>query len=134
LMKQHGLALYYDHVLEIVEIIKKKYQVVLCSDASHMMADPIAKRIQPMRVFLSDKLGCYKGAKDGRFFSTMLQEFKIEPEEVLHIGDGAGDIRGAALNGIDSCLIRRQDNIWKEQEKSTYMIQDFLELKQILIL
>lgn len=132
LMKNHGLAPYFEHVPEVVKELKQKYQVILSSDASHMMADPVIEKVKPDAVFISDDLGCYKGTPEGAFFQKVLQKLSIKPQEILHIGDGVGDIRGAYLCGIDSCLVNRSKKQWTQDYQPSYQISDFSELRKIL--
>lgn len=133
LMLNHGMAPYFEHVPEVLAELKQNYTIIISSDASHLMADPIIARLQPNHAFISDDLGCYKGTVGGVFFQEVLQKLEIEPEEVLHIGDSVGDIRGAHLCGIDSCWVNRAKKQWKNEYKPTYEIHDFNELRQILL-
>lgn len=132
IMRQHGLAPFFIEVPLVLQELRKQYTIIISSDASHLMADPIVTKVQPARAFISDDLKSYKGDPKGVFFQKVLEELKLEPNQVLHIGDSSGDVIGATLSGIDSCWLNRTHKRWNRKENPTYEIASLNELKQLL--
>ncbi|MBE5963099.1 MAG: HAD family hydrolase [Lachnospiraceae bacterium] len=132
IMYEHGFSPFFEEVLEVLQEVKQKLPVFICSDASHLMADPIVEQLDLSGVYISDDLMYYKGDEKGRFFETVLLETKIDRKKILHIGDSMADIEGAKRSGMDACLIHRSKNRVVCTVKPDYQITNMHELLSIL--
>nr|WP_319487632.1 HAD family hydrolase [uncultured Caproiciproducens sp.] len=132
LMYQHSKAPFYHEVLDCIKKLRKRYQIILSSDSSHLMVDELIGKIDPDSAFISDDLRSYKGDKNGKFFSCVLSHLDADPNEILHIGDSTADVFGAHKAGIPSCWINRDNRRWNSTIQPDYIIKDFNDLKDIL--
>lgn len=133
LMYQHGFAPFYEEVPALMDRIAKDFTIIISSDASHLMIEPIIGKLKADRVFISDDLECYKGDHSGKFFQTVLDEMNIEPDKILHIGDSSADIIGADSVGMDSCWINREQRTWKGSIAPDYIIHSLNDILRIII-
>ncbi len=124
----HGKAPYYDDVWETLDYIKGHYRVILSSDSSHSMADSIIDRVKPEYAFISDDLHCYKGEKDGRFFTIVADKLQVPLEAILHIGDSNSDIIGAKEAGARAVWLNRAGRQWTSTIQPNYEIGSLKEL------
>ncbi len=128
LFLNHGKAPYYDDVWETLDYIKRYYRVILSSDSSHTMADPIIDKVKPEYAFISDDLHCYKGEKKGRFFTIVADKLQVPVEAILHIGDSNSDIIGAKEAGARAVLLNRVGRQWTSTIQPNYEIGSLKEL------
>lgn len=132
LMQEHSKAPFYDEVLPYLKRISKKHKIVLSSDSNHIMVDNIIKQVPCEEVFISEDLCCYKEDSQGRFFHKVLERLKINPSDIIHIGDSAADIIGADKAGIATCWLNRGDCIWNNRVQPNHMINDLNGLSDII--
>lgn len=137
ILKNHSLAPLYEDVVSVLRELKKRFRLVLSSDASPLMAEGVLKRLEEAgitfeKVFLSDELKAWKGGPDRRFFSEVCRELKVKPEEILHIGDSVSDISGASKSGLHSCLISRDYRPYKGKAQPDYRINGLSEIAKLL--
>ncbi|MNI73897.1 dUMP phosphatase [compost metagenome] len=65
-------------------------------------------------------------------FTEVIAYYGVQPEEILHIGDSASDVLGAARAGIRSCWINRTGSSWKHTVQPDYTVSNLEELYPIL--
>ena len=134
LLFQHSQSPFYDDVKACVDALCGRFRIVLCSDSDHLMTDTLIGKMPHEYAFISDDLNSYKGGPDGKFFSCVLEKLCVEPDEMLHIGDGTGDIVGAHRAGIRTCWLNRNAAGWTHPIKPDYTIHSLCELEDILLL
>ncbi len=83
-------------------------------------------------VFISEKYKSYKGSNEGRIFDIVINHYKSEKDEILHIGDSTSDIKGSNGKGIDSCWINRNGRTWESEILPTFEIKNLRELYDVL--
>lgn len=132
ILMSHTDAPFYPDALPCIEKVRMKYNILLCADSSHSMADKIIERIKPEHVFLSDDINSYKRSEDGVFFSIVLSLLNIKPDEMLHVGDSASDVVGAGRAGITTVWLNRTGRVWIDAEPPHYTIRSLDELPGIL--
>ena len=96
------------------------------------MIKPLLEIFKYEHAFLSEDLEVYKIDEKGRFFDQILEKTKVNPKEIIHVGDGLADILGANRSGITSCWINRDGKEWDNAIKPDYTITNMLELNRIL--
>ena len=83
------------------------------------------------KVFASEELRAYKAHP--RFFSQVLEFYKLEPANILHIGDSKMDILTPGRMGLQTCWLNRSDNLtWNYDVKPDYEVESLLEILDIL--
>lgn len=128
LMYQHGQAPFFEEALDVINKLKNEYVVIVSSDASRSMVDPLLEKCKVKTAFISDDICCYKGETSGKFFEIVISKLKIKPEEILHIGDSFADIIGAKKAGIDCCWINRNNRQWNYDVMPNYTIHNLNEI------
>ena len=128
LAKSHNGSELYPESLEVLNELKKKKNVCIISDTDTIMINSLITTFGIKKVYLSQDYQVYKFDRSGILFKTALKDFHINPEEMLHIGDGVNDVLGANLVGAHSVWINRNNKLWKEEEKPTYEIGSLKEL------
>jgi len=134
LLYQHSQAPLYDDVLSCLKLVHERYKIILSSDSNHLMIDNLTKYFIYDKVFISDDLYSYKASPDGKFFSTVIKQLNVNPNEIIHIGDSSSDITGAFRAGINSCWLNRTSDKWKNIITPDYIIESLSELHEILSL
>ena len=128
LAESHNGSALYPESLEVINELKKNKNVCIISDTDTIMINSLITTFGINKVYISQDYQAYKFDKSGILFKTALKEFNINPEEMLHIGDGINDVLGANRVGADSVWINRNNKIWKEEEKPTYEIRSLKEI------
>jgi FMN hydrolase / 5-amino-6-(5-phospho-D-ribitylamino)uracil phosphatase len=132
LFKEHGRAEVFQDALDLFRQLDSSYRVWISSDTDRDMILPLLSHFKHERSFLSEEIGAYKQDEQGRFFEHILNDTKVRPEEILHVGDGLADIIGAKRAGIDACWINRENKEWSHNVAPDYTIQSLLELLDIV--
>ena len=96
------------------------------------MITPLLKLFEYEYAFLSEDIKSYKIDEKGRFFNHILEVTGVNPQEIIHIGDGLADIIGANRSGITTCWINREGKKWENPVKPDYTIKNLMELNKIL--
>ncbi len=109
----------YPDVLDTLEKLKAHgLRLCICSNWDKRLLS-VLEEIKLIHhfdeIFISSIIGFEK--PDTRVFTTMLDTLKIEPHELLHIGDSAiDDIQGAASAQVDALIIRRPNRPFQQDE------------------
>jgi FMN hydrolase / 5-amino-6-(5-phospho-D-ribitylamino)uracil phosphatase len=96
------------------------------------MITPLLGFFKHEYAFLSEDIRAYKQDEQGRFFKHILQTTGVNPQKVIHVGDGLADILGAKRAGISSCWVNRENIEWTHPIKPDYIIQSLAELESII--
>ncbi|WP_079490971.1 HAD family hydrolase [Maledivibacter halophilus] len=131
-IEEHGFAELYEDSNEFIEIVGKDYPICLVSDADIEMVRPLLEKFNFDMVFISEQIKSYKKDKEGTIFKKVLEHYKVEPEEVIHIGDTSSDILGANRVGITTCWINRNNYMWKYEVNPMHEIRTLLEVLPLL--
>ena len=128
LAKAHGQSLFYPDSLLFLEKVRQKHRTCVITDADFLMVKEVLSKVKFDRVFVSEKYKAYKSDRRGTLFKAAFDEFKIQPHEMLHIGDGYSDVVGAKQAGADAAWINRGMFEWKHEIKPDYVVTSLLEL------
>lgn len=132
LAKAHGKSLFYRDSLPFLETVRQNHHTCLISDADLIMIEGILERVKFDQIFISEKYRTYKFDDAGLLFRAAFEEFKIEPHEMLHIGDGYSDVTGAKKAGADAAWINRWGLEWNHEIRPDYIITSLLELLDVI--
>jgi FMN phosphatase YigB (HAD superfamily) len=92
------------------------------------MVEEILSRVKFDQFYISEKYKACKFDNSGTLFKAALDEFKISPHEMLHIGDGYSDVVGAKQAGADAAWINRRGWDWNHEIRPGYIVTSLLEL------
>jgi len=107
-----------------------KYPVCLSTDADFDMLENINDIYPFNNRFISEELQVYK--PNPLFFKHVLNQYKVKPENILHIGDSKSDIMTPTKLGIQTCWLNRRDLKWKDATKPNFEVKTLLEILDIL--
>lgn len=65
-------------------------------------------------------------------FKEVLKHYKVEPEEIIHVGDGYSDVVGANRVGIRTCWLNRDGSKWSHEIAPGYIVNSLFDLAPIL--
>ena len=123
-VRQTGKELY-----ELALAIGKK--VIITSDM-YLPLDFIKKVLEKngykghSKVYLSSE--CFKTKSTGKLYKEVLKDLKIEPEELVHIGDNyVSDVEAAKSLGINSVWLPRTINVMMDLSWTNYLTIMFSE-------
>ena len=132
ILAQHARAPFFVEVLECVKQFSESCRLVLCSDASPVMLGEAVRSLPFEQIFLSEQLRCYKGEAGGIFFHRVCRKLGIQPVQLLHVGDSAADVDGAAQAGVCSCWLNRTGGRFTGAAAPDYEVRDLRGLADIL--
>ena len=103
---------YYPEVLEVLEKLKGKYELIIISNASREFLDVGARKI---RKYFSKVFSCpseFKSVKNPRTYLEICETLKILPEEVAHFGDNFKlDYVYPKSARMNACLVDRNGEL-----------------------
>ena len=103
---------FLDHHRAVLAGLKETYRLGVCSNFSHSETAHRVLRVAGLddlmdAVLISDAVGFRKPAPE--IFEETLKALKVEPDELLHVGDRLGaDVAGPAALGIRTAWIVRR--------------------------
>ncbi len=122
----------FDEVTEVIAELRNKYKVFIGSNTDNDVLDAVMKKneVSVDKVYTSENLRCYK--PNSAFFSKILDDNALKPEEVIFIGDSiSDDIVGPNALGIKTVLIDREGS--GNDAGQDYTISNLSELIDILV-
>lgn len=130
LASEHAAAPMFEDVQDFMKGIGEKYPICLVSDADEDMILPLLSQFNFDHIFVSETNQCYK--VNSKLFHKLIEHYQLEPQEILHIGDGYSDVAGAKNSGIVSCWLNRGKREWSHELKPDYIVQDLREVIELL--
>jgi len=112
--------------------IQDKYTYCISSDADNDMIEGLNILKNSDKVFTSENLQAYKMSEQNIFFKTIIDYYRIQPHEMIHIGDSAADIVNPKRLGITACWINRNKANWRNDIKPDYVVESLDELSDLL--
>ncbi|MFC1952921.1 HAD family hydrolase [Chloroflexota bacterium] len=122
----------YTDSIPFLNSVGKRYLICLASDADDEMLGGLKQIYTFDDIFTSERLCVYKSNGDGRFFNSIIDHYKVKPEEIIHIGDGRREIIGANKVGIITCWLNRVDMKWLHEIKPDYEVKSLIEAASVL--
>lgn len=123
----------YPEVKEVLEKLKEKYLVLIGSNTDNDVFESVMKKneIAVHKVYTSENLKCYK--PDRRFFTQILEDNGLSPEDVIFVGDSiTDDILGPKEVGMKTVWIDR-NGIGGEKGQD-FTIHDLSEIFEVEVL
>lgn len=131
-LEEHNFAAPYKDTIDFFQALTGKVKVCLVSDADAVMLVHLLKQFTFDKVFMSENIKAYKNDPQGRMFNAVIRHYQLDPNRMLHIGDGNGDIAGANRAGIQSCWINRTGTAWCYEEKPLFEVSSLTEVMQLI--
>lgn len=127
-----------EDVKETLERLRENYMMGIISDTGVTPGSIIRDHLQRCRILqffsstvFSDEVGFCK--PDSRVFEKALQELRVKPEEVVHVGDLLRtDVAGAKSMGMKAVWLRNNRNMRHIACLPDYMINRLSELLDVL--
>lgn len=121
----------FPETLGVLERLKDKYKLVLLSNTAEKEGKEIIERFGLRKYFdkilISGKIGLAK--PNPRIFEMILNEFDVEPEEILVVGDNLEmDIIPARTLGMRGILVDKKGK-YKQYDGKEWYIKSMNELK-----
>jgi putative hydrolase of the HAD superfamily len=129
---EHGKSDLFEDTETFLYNVQKKYPICLVSDTDNDMVQPILEKLEFDEVFLSEELKCYKNSSYKSMFTYVLSHYKVNPQQIIHIGDSYADIAGAKGLGITACWLNRYNKEWKYDIKPDYIVTSLNDVAEII--
>jgi putative hydrolase of the HAD superfamily len=130
LIRGHQVDRLFDDVRPFLKSIREKYRVCLSTDADTEMLTGIGNIFPFDHIFISEELQAYK--HNPQFFQQVIDYYKVNPENILHIGDSYHDILTPKQLGIVTCWLNRQNRPWQHEVKPDFEVKSLAEVLKIL--
>jgi len=120
---------YYPEVKEVLESLGKRYKLVVASGSTREFLKHLLHEIEPHFGKIYSSITDYRQLKTPKFYSKICQAMRIEPEQVIHIGDNwQFDFLAPSKIGIQAFHLDR-----KQQTNHENSLASLLQLKVHLI-
>jgi HAD superfamily hydrolase (TIGR01549 family) len=118
---------YYPEVKEVLVSLSEKYKLVVASGSTRDFLRHLLQDIQPYFSKIYSSITDYRQLKTSEFYLKMCQAIRVEPEQVVHIGDNwQFDFMAPSEIGIQAFYLDR-----KQQTENS--MANLLQLKAYLI-
>ncbi|SET13638.1 YfiT family bacillithiol transferase [Paenibacillus sp. NFR01] len=131
LFGEHRRSALYEETDRFLRRVAADYEVCIVSDSDADML-PDFHAGYPLRLFTSERFESYKNDSRNRMFAGLAGEYGVRPEQIIHIGDSAADVLGAARAGLRTCWINRDQEPWRHEIQPDYTVRHLEELYPIL--
>lgn len=122
----------FDDVIPFLASAGKEYPIFLASDTDDDMLGRLKDFFSFDRVFTSEQIGAYKTSSDGKFFSSLVEYYGVEPGTIIHIGDMVSDITGAFEAGMTNCWLNRRGTTWEHEIVPDFEVSSLYEFAKLL--
>lgn len=126
----HRLDHLFEDSLPFLQAAGRRYPICLSTDCDSDMLDGVRNIYSFDKLFVSEELGAYKAHP--LFFTQVLQHYRLNPENILHIGDGRADVLTPKKLGIRTCWLNRYGDQWKPEVKPDFEVKSLLDILEIL--
>lgn len=122
------LAVIDDNVIHLIKELRKKYKVVLLSNASGEFLHKVLKKVNVDELFdciiISSEVGIVKPSKE--IFEMILNEMKIEASKSIFIDDNIKNVIGAKNVGIDGIVFHDVNQLKTDLSEYIVISDEFL--------
>jgi FMN phosphatase YigB (HAD superfamily) len=122
----------FDDVIPFLTSVGKEYPICIASDTDEDMLGRLRDLYPFDCVFTSEQIGVYKTSSDGRFFSSLVEYYGVEPGTIIHIGDMVSDITGTSEAGITNCWLNRRGKTWEHEITPDFEVSSLYEFAKLL--
>ena len=126
----HKLDHLFDDTRPFLQAAGNRYPICLSTDCDSDMLDGIEHIFGFDKIFVSEQMRTYKAHP--RFFTQVIQHYRMKPENILHIGDSKSDILTPKKLGIQTCWLNRYGETWKPEVKPDFEVKSLLDILEIL--
>jgi putative hydrolase of the HAD superfamily len=135
LIEEEKKAPLFSDALQTISILSKKVSICLVSDTDAEMVRLVLPTIPIKKLFLSCDFLAYKEEPQNTLFKAVLQDYKINPSSIIHVGDSYSDVVGSKRANMTSIWINRYRPWlrWKHADiKPDHTISSLHQLTKIL--
>jgi putative hydrolase of the HAD superfamily len=120
---------YYPEVKEVLVSLSERYKLVVASGSTRDFLRHLLQDIEPYFSEIYSSITDYRQLKTSEFYLKMCQAMRVEPEQVVHIGDNLQfDYVAPSEMGIQAFYLDR-----KRQTNYQNSVASLLQLKVCLI-
>ncbi len=120
---------YYPEVKEVLVSLSERYKLVVASGSTRDFLRHLLQDIEPYFSEIYSSITDYRQLKTSEFYLKMCQAMRVEPEQVVHIGDNwQFDYVAPSEMGIQAFYLDR-----KRQTNHQNSVASLLQLKVCLI-
>ena len=120
---------YYPEVKEVLASLSERYKLVVASGSTRDFLRHLLQDIEPYFSEIYSSITDYRQLKTSEFYLKMCQAMRVEPEQVVHIGDNwQFDYVAPSEMGIQAFYLDR-----KRQTNHQNSVASLLQLKVCLI-
>ena len=130
LFQGHNLNQLFDDTRPFLQAAGTRYPICLSTDCDCDMLDGIENIYGFDKMFVSEQMRTYKSHP--RFFTQVLEHYRLKPENILHIGDSKSDILTPKQLGIQTCWLNRSGEQWEHEVKPDFEVKSLLDILEIL--
>ena len=120
-------------VPEVLNKLKEKYKLAICSNSARDLFDICANKLPIIfdKVFISDETKVNKPHLE--MYAISIKNFGVPKENILHIASSQMDIKGATKAGLKVCWINRQkEKLVIDTPTPNFEIHKLTELLEII--
>jgi FMN phosphatase YigB (HAD superfamily) len=116
----------YSDALPFLQAAGKKHPVCLSTDCDTEMITGIRELYPFDKLFVSQELKAYK--LNPAFFDRIIGHYRLNPENILHIGDSQSDILVPKKLGIFTCWLNRDSRRWQHPVAPDYEVKSLMDV------
>jgi len=121
-----GKVCYYPEAKEVLATLSERYRLVVASGSTRDFLRHLLKDIEPYFSEIFSSVTDYKQLKTSEFYSKMCQAMRVEPEQVVHIGDNwQFDFVAPTEIGIQAFYLDRKQET-QDSVASLLQLKDYL--------
>ena len=132
LAHHHPFSTPHNDAVAFLDSVGRQYPICLASDTDEDMLGSLLDLHPFDKVVTSEGRASYKASADRRFFSEIIDHYRVRPEHIIHIGDSSYDIIGASESGLITCWLNRNQSVWSHNIAPDYEVSSLLEAASIL--
>ena len=128
LKKYESQVKIFPEVIPLLEKLKKDYTLIAITAMPREFLNPKMKKLGKYFQYKFSAISDFKELKNSEIYSKISQTLKVNPEEILHIGDHwEFDYLAAQKAGMNALYLDRSNT-----KKGKYIINSLEEVKKII--
>jgi len=132
LIEEEKQSSLFPDALDTIHALSKRYTLCVVSDTDPDMVTTILPSIPIKKKFLSYDHQAYKEDPQNKLFKAVIDDFKVDPTHILHIGDSYSDVIGSKRLNMNSVWINRYKPWYWWKHKDIQPDHTITALKQLV--
>lgn len=116
----------YPETINVIESLSKNYKLIIASATPREFLKYLLADIKKYFIAIFSSTTDYKSTKNRDFYKAIVDNIKVTPENIIHIGDNYQfDVISAREAGITAYFLDRK----KVMKEPLYCVEDLMEFK-----